>query len=64
MEQLDYKLLFRWFVGLSLDAAVWDVTVFTKNRERPAKVATDDEHALPHHTDVLRRMTQRAFHQR
>ena len=35
MEQLDYNLLFRWFVGLSLDAAVWDVTVFTKNRERP-----------------------------
>ena len=30
MEQLDYNLLFRWFVGLSLDAAVWDVTVFTK----------------------------------
>jgi transposase len=34
MEQLDYNLLFRWFVGLSLDAAVWDVTVFTKNRQR------------------------------
>ena len=34
MEQLDYNLLFRWFVGLSLDAAVWDATVFTKNRER------------------------------
>ena len=34
MEQLDYNLLFRWFVGLSLDAEVWDVTVFTKNRER------------------------------
>jgi transposase len=34
MEQLDYNLLFRWFVGLSLDAMVWDVTVFTKNRER------------------------------
>src|SRR5437879_3384497 len=34
MEQLDYSLLFRWFVGLSLDAVVWDVTVFTKNRER------------------------------
>src|SRR5438445_9150767 len=34
MEQLDYNLLFRWFVGLSLDAVVWDVTVFTKNRER------------------------------
>jgi transposase len=34
MEQLDYNLLFRWFVGLSLDAVVWDATVFTKNRER------------------------------
>jgi len=34
MEQLDYNLLFRWFVGLSMDAAVWDVTVFTKNRDR------------------------------
>jgi transposase len=34
IEQLDYNLLFRWFVGLSLDATVWDVTVFTKNRER------------------------------
>lgn len=34
MEQLDYNLLFRWFVGLSMDALVWDVTVFTKNRER------------------------------
>src|SRR3982075_1414431 len=34
MEQLHYNLLFRWFVGLSLDAGVWDVTVFTKNRER------------------------------
>lgn len=34
MEQMDYNLLFRWFVGLAMDAAVWDVTVFTKNRER------------------------------
>jgi transposase len=34
MEQLDYNLLFRWFVGLSMDAPVWDTTVFTKNRER------------------------------
>ena len=34
MEQLDYTLLFRWFVGLNMDDAVWDVTVFTKNRER------------------------------
>src|SRR5580658_6344930 len=34
MEQLNYNLLFRWFVGLNMDDPVWDVTVFTKNRER------------------------------
>ncbi len=34
MEQLEYNLLFRWFVGLSMDDRVWDVTVFTKNRDR------------------------------
>src|SRR5574341_1793509 len=34
MEQLDYNLLFRWFVGLNMDEHVWDATVFTKNRER------------------------------
>jgi transposase len=34
MEQLDYNLLFRWFVGLNMDDAFWDVIVFTKNRER------------------------------
>ena len=34
MEQLDYNLLFRWFVGLEMDDAVWDPTVFSKNRER------------------------------
>lgn len=34
MEQLDYNLLFRWFVGLSMDEAVWDATVFCKNRDR------------------------------
>lgn len=34
MEQLDYNLLFRWFVGLNMDDAIWGVTVFTKNRER------------------------------
>jgi transposase len=34
MEPLDFNILYRWFVGLSLDAPVWDVTVFTKNRER------------------------------
>ena len=34
IEQVTYNMLFRWFVGLSMDAAVWDVTVFTKNRDR------------------------------
>jgi transposase len=34
MEQLNYNLLFRWFVGLEMDDAVWDATVFSKNRER------------------------------
>ena len=34
MEQLNYNLLFRWFVGMNIDEPVWDVTVFTKNRER------------------------------
>jgi transposase len=35
MEQRTYNIMFRWFVGLSMDASVWDVTVFTKNRDRP-----------------------------
>ncbi len=34
IEQLTYNMMFRWFVGLSMDAPVWDVTVFTKNRDR------------------------------
>src|SRR5213082_69700 len=34
MEQLDYNLLFRWFVGLAIDDAVWVPTTFTKNRDR------------------------------
>jgi transposase len=34
MEQLDYNLLFRWFVGLHIDSQIWDVTVFSKNRDR------------------------------
>ena len=34
IEQLDYNLLFRWFVGLSADEPVWDATVFCKNRDR------------------------------
>src|SRR5260370_16520710 len=34
MEEIDYSVLFRWFVGMNLDETVWDVTVFTKNRDR------------------------------
>lgn len=34
MEQLDFNILYRWFVGLNMDDPVWDVTVFTKNRDR------------------------------
>jgi transposase len=34
MEQMDYNLLFRWFVGLNMDDPVWDATTFSKNRDR------------------------------
>ena len=34
MEQVDYNLLFRWFVGLDIDTAVWDASTFSKNRDR------------------------------
>jgi transposase len=34
MEEIDYSVLFRWFVGMNLEEPVWDVTVFTKNRDR------------------------------
>jgi transposase len=34
MEEIDYSVLFRWFVGMNLDEEVWDPTVFTKNRDR------------------------------
>ena len=34
MEQIDYNLLFRWFVGLGVDDAVWDHSTFSKNRDR------------------------------
>ena len=44
MEQLDYNLLFRWFVGLNADDPVWDATVFTKNRDR--LLAGDVAHAF------------------
>jgi transposase len=42
MEQLDYNMLFRWFVGLSMDDNIWDATTFSKNRERLLKVDIAD----------------------
>ena len=49
MEQLEYNLLFRWFVGLSMDDAVWVPAVFTKNRDRllAGEVAIAQVAALP-----------------
>jgi transposase len=55
MESLDYNLLFRWFVGLSADDPVWDVTVFTKNRERLLR----GEVAQRFFTAVLRQAKER-----
>jgi|SRR5919109_3524433 transposase len=51
-EQLDYNLLYRWFVGLSIDERIWDHSTFTKNRDRliEAKVARK----------LLRRVVRRA----
>ena len=54
MEQLDYNLLYRWFVGLGVDEAVWVPTVFTKNRERllQAEVAHKFLAELLNHKEV------------
>ncbi len=49
MEQLDYNLLVRWFVGLNADEAVWDPTVFSKNRDR----LLDGDVAQAFFTEVL-----------
>ena len=57
MEQLDYNFLFRWFVGLSIDDPVWDVTVFTKNRDRLLK----GEVAEAFFTAVLAQARQRGL---
>lgn len=54
MEQLDYNLLYRWFVGLGMDEPVWVATVFTKNRERllEAEVARRFLAELLNHKEV------------
>jgi transposase len=54
MEQIDYNLMFRWFVGLGIDDPVWDVTVFTKNRDRllDAEVAAKFMAAVLAHREI------------
>lgn len=43
MEEIDYSILYRWFVGLNLDEEVWDATTFTKNRDRLLEAAVAKE---------------------
>src|SRR6266478_6057084 len=69
MEQLDYNLLYRWFVGLSPDDPVWDPTTFTKNRERllnhsQVKPLLSDEHFSVDGTLIEAWASQKSFRPR
>jgi transposase len=63
MEQLDYNLLYRWFVGLAPDDAVWDATTFTKNRERlqQGDIFNRFMERLLHHQDVTPLLSNEHF---
>ncbi len=63
MEQLDYNLLFRWFVGLGIDDPVWVPTVFTKNRDRllDADVAAKFMAQLLSHKEVRKLLSDEHF---
>ena len=63
MEQLDYNLLFRWFVGLGMDDAVWAPTTFTKNRDRllDGDVAAAFFAAILRHADAERLLSDEHF---
>jgi len=63
MEQLDYNLLFRWFVGLGIDDAVWDHSTFSKNRDRllEADVAAKFLEAVLRHPKVKRFLSDDHF---
>ena len=63
MEQLDYNLLYRWFVGLAPDDAVWDATTFTKNRERlqQGDIFNRFMERLLHHKDVTPLLSDEQF---
>jgi transposase len=63
MEQLDYNLLFRWFVGLGMDDAVWSPTTFTKNRDRllEGDIAAAFFEAVLIHADTERLLSDEHF---
>ena len=63
MEQIDYNLLFRWFVGLGIDDAVWDHSTFSKNRDRllDADVAAKFLEAVLRHPKVKRFLSDEHF---
>src|SRR5262245_48195107 len=63
MEQLDYNLLFRWFVGLGIDDAVWAPTTFTKNRDRllDGDIAAAFFDAVLLHADTARLLSDEHF---
>ena len=63
MEQLDYNLLFRWFVGLGMDDPIWAPTVFTKNRDRllDGDVAAAFFEAVLIHADTARLLSDDHF---
>src|ERR1700730_6110602 len=63
MEQIDYNLLFRWFVGLGIDDAVWDHSTFSKNRDRllDADVAAKFLEAVLRHRQVKRFLSDDHF---
>jgi transposase len=63
MEQIDYNLLFRWFVGLGMDDAVWAPTTFTKNRDRllAGDIAAAFFEAVLIHADSARLLSDEHF---
>jgi transposase len=63
MEQLEYNLLFRWFVGLGIDDAVWSPTTFTKNRDRllDGEIAAGFFGAVRLHADTARLLSHEHF---
>ncbi len=63
MEQLDFNLLYRWFVGLGIDETVWDATVFCKNRDRllEAEIAATFLTGIISHKRVSRLLSRDHF---